>query len=594
MTLKEIVQKRYEQEIKSLSLQARMIISGHFSDFSRLMAFHDHGPYSFNSFTSSDDVMEELFDFSNKLFAIYVKEQINEWKNIAIQDLSSSSIIAEKILDNFLNRTYHLILKTETTFVQKTIKNNCPHYTQALFFIRREKSVNDFLRCSESERQELVLFFDKFGEIYNDVVSLYKHKKNEVGNENELPKPTEKSVALPNQFDTKITKTNTVNNQKTQKKKKKRKKRKNKQDRLSDEYKERLLDDLKEEIKDDKNKSKKQIVVILENDSFNYSKSPSFYDTPHFFFDELTMMASINYGCNGMASFGLSSNYISPSIPYIYNFERDIVKYDPNEIFRRPIVSDRISRSAHGYKWFGVNGVDYMISLKKYGIVAKCINLFFGDYICYVPVEIDDYDGDCLAEIETSDDDIVSTLSKRQDLMAFLEYKDISLRDFKLLEITDKLFYLCDYYDIYDFLGLDEELYEKNDVILKLQAYMSKKTIDEYLWDSYTLDEKNDFLMQRVKTLRNREAYLRFNIVRVNYLPYSKEMELSYLIHSEYSIDVYVNIDIFYNDGSCNIYPHIKVESYDDQFIFFQGKTRIRCEKDYIQIQMIKLTCSDE
>ena len=73
---------------------------------------------------------------------------------------------------------------------------------------------------------------------------------------------------------------------------------------------------------------------------------------------------------------------------------------------------------------------------------------------------------------------------------------------------------------------------------------MSKKTVDEFLWDSFTMDEKNDFLMQRVKALRNKEAYLRFNIVRVNYLPYSKEMELSYLIHSEYSIDVFVNINI--------------------------------------------------
>ena len=189
---------------------------------------------------------------------------------------------------------------------------------------------------------------------------------------------------------------------------------------------------------------------------------------------------------------------------------------------------------------------------------------------------------------------IISTLTKRVDLIQFLEYKDISLRDFKLLEITDKLLFLCDYYDIYVFLGLDDDLFEKSDIILQLQAEMTKKTIDEFLWDSYTLEEKNDFLSQRIKTSRNKEAFLRFNIVKVHYLPFSKEIEVSYLIHSEYSIEVFVNIDVLYKDGSSLAYSHIRVDSYDDQYIYFQGKTRIKSEKDYLNIQLISLTCSDE
>jgi hypothetical protein len=352
-------------------------------------------------------------------------------------------------------------------------------------------------------------------------------------------------------------------------------------------------------VKDNKNRnnSKNKVIVSELNQSFKDSLSPGFYDTPVFCLDELTMTATINYGCNGRISLGLSSSYVAPSFSFLYNFERDHVKYDPNEKYSKPIVSDRITRSAHRYKWFGVNGMDYILSFKKYGIIAKCIDLFFGEYVCYVPVELEESNEIYYALVKTSDDIINSTLTKRRDLIDFLEKEDISLRDFKLLEITDKLYCLFDYYDLYelyDFLDLDTDLYDKDDVLIELQAEMSNKTIDEYLWDSYTLEEKNDYLMNKLTALRNKDAFLRFNIVKIHYLPYSKEVELSYLIHSEYSIEVYINIDIIYSDESITSYQHIKVDSYDDQFVYFQGKTRIKSERDYLSIRLIRLTCSDE
>lgn len=594
MTIKELVQKRYEQEIKSLSSQTKIVISNNFSDFSRLMVFHDHGPHVFNSFTTSERVKQELFDFSKRIWLIYVKEQIKEWKSIAIQNSSSPLSIVEKVFDEYLQKSYLLVLQTEERIVQKTIKNNCPHYTQALCFIKKEKSINDFLRCSERERLKLALFFNKFGEIYNDIISFYNQNKKGAENISDSSMLSEivinKSITKPNKFKTKKAKTKTIVVQKPKPQKSesssKNKHIKNKPDRL--------LEDIKEDIKDDYSRIQNQIRLFVQNYYLKDYKSPSVYDAPHLYFDDLTMMASINYGCNGFVSFGLSSNYFAPSFPVLFNFERDINIYDPDAIYHKPIVSDKVTRSAHRYKWFGANGMDCMTSLKKYGIAAKCINLYFGEYRCYIPVEIEDYGEECLAEIEITDDIVISTLTKRKDLIKFLECKDLSLRDFKLLEITDKLLYLCDYYDIYDFLGLDDDLYEKSEIIVQLQAEMSKKTIDEYLWDSYTLEEKNDFLMQRVKALRNKEAFLRFNIVKIHYLSYSKEMEVSYLIHSEYSIEVFVNIDITYNDGSLISYSHIKVDSYDDQFVYFQGKTRIKSEKDYLNIQLISLTCSDE
>lgn len=593
MTIKEIVQKRYDLEIDSLSPQAKKVISSNFSDFSKLMVFHDHGLHVFNSFTSSEYIQQELFDFSNKIWLIYIKEQIVEWKRRLLLDASSTKeIVLESLIDNYLGKVYRLILKAQGQFVQKTIKFNCPNYQQALCFVKKEKSVNDFLRCSESERRKLLAFFNEFGEIYNDILQFYCQKKKESANEMVT------SVLSDVFIEKRKTELNKVEAKKNKKKKKIRKTQHNKNTITSKNENvnkpKRILNDNKREIKGENSVTKKQSVVYGQCLSLVDIKSPQLYDTPHFYFDDLTMIAFINYGCNGIVSFGLSSDYIATSFPFLYNFERDHIKYDPDEIYKKTIVSDRITRSAHRYKWFGANGEDYMTSLEEYGIAAKCIDLYFGEYRCYIPVEVDGYDEDYLAEIETTDETIISTLTKRIDLIQFLEYKDISLRDFKLLEITDKLLLLCDYYDIYDFLGLDDDIFEKSEIILQLQAEMTKKTIDEFLWDSYTLEEKNDFLTQRIKTSRNKEAFLRFNIVKVHYLPFSKEVEVSYLIHSEYSIEVFVNINILYKDGSSLAYSHIRVDSYDDQYIYFQGKTRIKSEKDYLNIQLISLTCSDE
>lgn len=587
MTLKEIVQERYELEMNSLSPQAKKIITSDFSDFSRIMAFHAHGPYGFHPFTSSVYLQQELYTFSDKIYTIYVNEQIKDWKRELLNDISSKKeMTLEVLIDNYLERSYKLILKIEDQFVRKIINNNCPRYYQALYFIKREKHINDFLRCSDSERKKIKLFFDRFEEIYKDIEVTYLHKKTETKEsvlltESVAPKTASKSRrTTPKSERTKSTKNHKSLN-------------KPEKELVNDNNGKRS----KNNVEENKDSSKNKIIVSDLNNSFKESLSPEFYNTPVFCLDELTMTATINYGCNGKISLGLSSSYVAPSFPFLSNFERDHVKYDPDEKYRKPIVSDRITRSAHRYKWFGVNGMDYIVSFKKYGIIAKCIDLFFGEYICYVPVEFEESNGINYALVKTSDDIITSTLTKRKDLINFLEKEDISLRDFKLKEITNKLYCLCDFYDSYelcDFLDLDTDLYDKDDVLIELQAAMSNKTIDEFLWDSYTVEEKNDYLMNKLTALRNKDAFLRFNIVKLNYLPYSKEVELSYLVHSEYSIEVYINVDIIYDDESITSYQHIKVDSYDDQFIYFQGKTRIKSDKDYLSIRLIRLTCSDE
>ena len=580
MTLEEIVQKRYELEMNSLSPLARRVVSRNFSNYSSLMVFHKHGPYAFRRVTSSENVKVELFDLSKRIFKIFQQEQLVEWKNVLTQDSSIKDEQLEKIVDNYLNQAYLLILNEEGQFVQVTIKNNCPHYTQALQFIEKKKSVYDFLRCSDNERKELAAFFEKFSSIYNDIMSLYtqkekvsKEKKNEGGkviqNKKDSHKPAKShkknSSNKSSKNNKKTTRIRTVENSKQHKDK--------------DENNATYHDSYFDHIKKDDNANTQDIKLAYApklSESFKYPLAPSFYDTPVFHFDDLTMLASINYGCNGITSFGLSSKFVAPSFNVLYNFERENNKYDPDIAYRKPIVSDRISRSSHRYKWFGVNGMDCLDSFRKYGIVAKCLDLYFGEYKCYVPVETDENNGLLYAAIETSDDLIISYLLRRKDLKDFLISEDISLRDFKLMEITDKLHYLCNFYDIYDFLELDEDLYEKNDIVLELQAAKSKKTLDKYIWDSYSLEQKNDFLKLRLTALRNKEAFLRFNIVKINYLPFTKEME------------------ILYEDETQLSYCHVKVDSYDDQFIYFQGKIRIKSEKDYTTIKMIRLTCTDE
>lgn len=591
MTLQEIVQKEFELEMKSLSFQARKIVFSNFFDYSRLMVFHEHGPYSFNTVTSNEYIQQELFDFSKRIFTIYVKVQLDEWKKNAIHDISfGEESQIETVVEKYLKQVYLLILKEEGQFVQKTIKNNCPNYAQALSFVKKEKSVNDFLRCSERQRRQLNTFFSRFADIYNEIIPIYVQKRNEIKKRNESLNTS-----------TIISHTPSTNNAKVPRKKdktnsKKLKKSPNSPPKTSikvDNEPQRFEDENNEEKNVKQQKSKKNY-VSSRNNFIIESSDLDFYFAPIFSLDDLTMIASINYGCYGSVSYGLSPKFIAFSYNELDNIERNNNKYDPDEMYHRPIVSDKVYRSAHRYKWFGVNGIDYKLSFYKYGIVAICTNLYFGEYKCYVPVEVDEYEGDCVAEIETSDDMLVDILRKRTDLINFLEHEDISLRDFKLLEITNKLYYLCDYYDIYDFLGLDEELYYKEDVALTLQASMSKKTVDEYLWDSYTLDEKNSFLSSRLKAFRNKEAYLRFTIVKAVFIPSSKEIELSYLIHSEYSIEVFINVGVIYKDGSSYSYHHINVESYDDRFEYFQGRMRIMSDQDYLNIEEIQLSCTDE
>lgn len=110
----------------------------------------------------------------------------------------------------------------------------------------------------------------------------------------------------------------------------------------------------------------------------------------------------------------------------------------------------------HDNKWFGLKGLNAKDSLAQYGIAARSIG---AEYECYAP---DPDEEDCSIYFVTAEYDIVEHLQNSSQLAKFIYEKGVTLSDFKLLEITEKLYLLCDFFNIIDFLELNiDECYER-------------------------------------------------------------------------------------------------------------------------------------
>ncbi len=111
----------------------------------------------------------------------------------------------------------------------------------------------------------------------------------------------------------------------------------------------------------------------------------------------------------------------------------------------------QIVRYAHGYKWFGEEGMSAQESLENDGIACKCIDLEEFKYECYAP---DPEFDDCCVHFITTEGYIEESLTKNENLADFLIKSRISMVEFKLMDIIYKLWYICRYYDIVEFLEL--------------------------------------------------------------------------------------------------------------------------------------------
>ena len=112
-----------------------------------------------------------------------------------------------------------------------------------------------------------------------------------------------------------------------------------------------------------------------------------------------------------------------------------------------------VIRYSHNYKWFGFCK-KLEDSIKIYRIAAKCIDLEELRYQCYAPDP--DYD-DCCVYFETTEEDIEKKQKKHPQLRNFIVESGISLVDFLFMEIIDKIYYLSEYFDLVEFMGLKGE-----------------------------------------------------------------------------------------------------------------------------------------
>lgn len=108
-------------------------------------------------------------------------------------------------------------------------------------------------------------------------------------------------------------------------------------------------------------------------------------------------------------------------------------------------------------KWFGLKGLSAKVSLAQYGIAARYLG---GEYECYAP---DPDEDDCSIYFKTTGGYIDYYLQNSPQLAKFMYEKRITLNDFKLLGIPEKIHLLCDFFNIIDLLELNiDECYERD------------------------------------------------------------------------------------------------------------------------------------
>lgn len=124
----------------------------------------------------------------------------------------------------------------------------------------------------------------------------------------------------------------------------------------------------------------------------------------------------------------------------------------------------------HYFEWYGRNGMTATESVSNYGIAVRCIpskgiSLKNSDYDCYVP---DPDDDDCCIRFRVSNDLLIQAVRSQIDLAYFLRDNGFFFSDFIAMDISDKLYYACNYYDVIPLLGLTDPLtYFREDIQLK-------------------------------------------------------------------------------------------------------------------------------
>ena len=107
---------------------------------------------------------------------------------------------------------------------------------------------------------------------------------------------------------------------------------------------------------------------------------------------------------------------------------------------------------AHFFKWFGLYGYDAKSSIRDFGIAVKCKRFEDFEYDCYAP---DPDDEDYCIRFVVSEIQIIQAVRAQKDLAEFLLEKGFFFEDFAKMNIAEKLFHICQRYDLLALLSLN-------------------------------------------------------------------------------------------------------------------------------------------
>ena len=143
-------------------------------------------------------------------------------------------------------------------------------------------------------------------------------------------------------------------------------------------------------------------------------------------------------------------------------------EYDPT------IERARVKYRYATKRWFGVKGWSVYESLMEFGVAVRYVNVDFLECECYAPDP--EYD-DCCIYFVITEDELERIVKGRRDLHDFLTMAGVTLVNFILMEMPDKIYYLSQFYDFIELLGLDEDIEAtpREEISIKIKSDNKRK-----------------------------------------------------------------------------------------------------------------------
>lgn len=125
--------------------------------------------------------------------------------------------------------------------------------------------------------------------------------------------------------------------------------------------------------------------------------------------------------------------------------------------------------------WLGHDGLPAMESISLHRVAARFTGSSALYYDCYVP---DPDDEGCCMHIVVAEPDLIRAFRTKPDFLSVSEKLGVSLLQFKKWPMVEKLFYLCQHYDIIDLLRL-EDIFEEIPEGVPVEEIVLEKHITE-------------------------------------------------------------------------------------------------------------------